>query len=319
MIEIIKTEDGWYAEFNDELGHNLLNTIEITVQNANGLLDEANILYDKSKFARSAALAILAEEEYAKSILLKECIQAKTWNSFYYKILKQHAEKQATSEYVSFLLLKIKEILERNRFQMIPLPTGSYIFPGSPELEKFKTTLQKNTIKKKKRDIYKQSMFYSNIGKTGILTKSPQEISAKEAAICIDNTAKMKEFTKFIIEDLPLNELDKRFRQVTTVTTNHSTYWTICYKEGFDLSLDLFKFTFSSHEDAENKIDTFLHAIRAIKQYLEDKSRPKPIEELKICREFSTTHKFLDQIQSQKKELGLRYSLVEEIVELSGQ
>ena len=146
-------------------------------------------------------------------ILFVSCTLAN--NSFYFNILKQHAEKQATSEYISFLLSKIKEILERNRFQVIPLPVESYIFPGSSQLEEFKSNLQKNTIKKKKRDIYKQSMFYSNIGKTGILTKSPREINEKEAAICLDNTEKIRELSKFIHEDLPLNELDKRFRQTS--------------------------------------------------------------------------------------------------------
>ncbi len=317
MIEIKKTEDGWYADFNKELAEHILNSIKITVQNANDLLDEANILFDNSRFARAAALAILSEEEFAKSILMKECVQAKAWNSFYYNILKQHPEKQAISEYISFILSKIKEVIEQNQFRTIPLPIVSTIFPESVEIQEFREDLQKNTIKKKKRDIYKQSMFYVNIGKTAILTKSPREVSLKEAAICLDQADKLKEITRFIHEDLPVNNLDKRFRQITTITTDYTTYWTICHEEGFNLSLDLFKFTYISQEEAYKEIEKFLRATRIIGKFLEDKKKAKPTKEFKRCLEFSTKHNLLDQIQSQKKELGLRYSLLEEVIKIS--
>lgn len=317
MIEQIKTEDGWYVIFNNELLKNLSKSIESALLNAEDILFEANLLYEHSKFARAAALAILAEEEFAKAILLKECTQIKIWNSFYFKIIKQHPEKQATSEYISYLLSKIKRIDEDNKFRFIPMTVENYIFPGSSEIQDFKSKLQEHTIKKKKRDIYKQSMFYTNISKKGIVTSSPHNISQKEAAICLDSADRVKEFAKFIHENLPIHQLDKRFRQLTTWQTNYSTYWTIRYKEGFDLSLDLFNFNFSSRDNAKEKIQNFLDDIRIIENHLKENSSTLPRDVLVRCQKFVSDHKILKQIQEQKKKLGIRYSLLEEAVELS--
>lgn len=318
MIEINKAEDGtWVAVFNEELEKNLTTSSICAANNAESILADANILYENSRYPRAAALAILAEEEYSKSILLKICAQTKTWNSFFYNIIKKHPEKQAYAESIHFLFSEIRKIEESNRYRVIPWPIFSSISPGSRLLDDFQTKLKKQTIEKKKRDLYKQSMLYISLGKTGILVNSPNQIGQKEAAICFDYADKIKEYSNIILNNLQVKNTDGRFRPNTSYETNYATYWTICHKEGFDISLDIFNLLNSSPDDIKEKIENFLRDIDVIGEFIDKKIKKKPSEAISRCRDFATNHKILDQVKEQKKSISVRYSLLEELIEFA--
>lgn len=314
MTEIIKKDDKeWDAIFDDKLASNLHKTIEEALLNAEDLLEEANLLFDNKKYSRSAGLAILAEEEFAKCLILDDAIKSKTWNSASFKIIKKHNAKQAIAEYLSTNCYKIKQIEEESKFRHIPISVESIIFAESSENKEFESKLLKNTVNRNKREFYKQNMFYVNLGKTGALSNSPNKISPKDAAICLDYASRLNELTKISLELLQKKHLGNKFRKGSSLKTDHSTFWTISYDE-YNLSLDIYNWNYSLPEEAKKKLSTFVADIRKIEEYLSNEEKKIPKSEINRCRKFLIDHNFLEQVQQQKKELKLRHSPLEEAI-----
>ncbi|GFM36450.1 AbiV family abortive infection protein [Desulfovibrio psychrotolerans] len=83
-----------FPPFDDQIAANLRNTSRLCYNNGNNLLVESNILYDHEHYARSVSLAILSEEEFAKSMILEICSQNQRWDKEIYDGIKRHEKNK---------------------------------------------------------------------------------------------------------------------------------------------------------------------------------------------------------------------------------
>lgn len=86
---------GKFPSFDDSLCKKIIKSARIAFDNGAQLLEDAELLFDHARIARSGSLAILAFEEFAKSFLLKTCVIQKRWDREIYLGLRDHAKKQA--------------------------------------------------------------------------------------------------------------------------------------------------------------------------------------------------------------------------------
>ena len=90
--------DDWTEVVTPVLRGTLKKSSLCCYRNACEILEEALILFDKERYSRSSALAILAEEEFGKAFFLANCAFQDRWDSVIWRALTGHGEKQAISE-----------------------------------------------------------------------------------------------------------------------------------------------------------------------------------------------------------------------------
>lgn len=111
-------------------GKNLKNAILAALQNADRLLDDAKSMLDWERCPTSYALAVLAQEEYAKALLLS-LIEAHAirWSDDVRKALHDHVCKQLVSVILDYLSPDTDEFLRRH--VLSPIGEKEPIFPSN--------------------------------------------------------------------------------------------------------------------------------------------------------------------------------------------
>jgi AbiV family abortive infection protein len=94
---------------------NFKNAILAAIENGDRLLDDAKSMLDWERWPTSYALAVLAQEEYAKALLLG-LIQANAipWSDEVRRVLHDHVCKQLVSLILDYLSPDIDEFLQRH-------------------------------------------------------------------------------------------------------------------------------------------------------------------------------------------------------------
>ena len=94
--------------------HNLKNAILAAIENGDRLLDDAKSMLDWERFPTSYALAVLAQEEYAKALLLSLIdADAIPWSDDVRRALHDHVCKQLVSVILDYLSPDTDEFLRR--------------------------------------------------------------------------------------------------------------------------------------------------------------------------------------------------------------
>jgi len=156
-------------QFNNKLNIKLaVKAINAAILNAKSLYEDAEILFNNKKYARSISLSILSIEEAGKPSILRNIILEtedieikKLWKSY-----RKHYDKN---------LMWILPDLYKN---------------GARKLEELKKVVDKNSDHSKTLDNLKQLCFYSDIFEKGICTL-PDNIANEEIAKTILNIAKI--------------------------------------------------------------------------------------------------------------------------------
>lgn len=178
----------WVKEVGSELRLNLEKTSLISYENGKDLLNDASILFEKQAYARCVSLAILAEEEFCKSFILKNCSFQRRWDSEIYKALVTHSSKQAISEgmkeYFFQFLANLKKSSLMHMSMLVPPPNSTYM-PSDRELEGIVNNARK-ILKNPKRDKFKQKSLYVSINESAELISRPNEIERDDAKSCRD-------------------------------------------------------------------------------------------------------------------------------------
>jgi AbiV family abortive infection protein len=177
-------------------------TARAAYENGCSLRQDAITLFEAARFPRAAALAILAEEEFSKALIIILCSGQPRWDSNIFKALRRHLEKQSLSEtmrsYYGWFVANHKRVMERNRFALIPIPFSIY-----PDHEKMEAIISKGKsyIKKPIKDFLKQDCFYVSCDERAKLSCTPDSIGQKEAQSCLDESDEFREITELAMDD----------------------------------------------------------------------------------------------------------------------
>jgi len=108
---------------------NFKNGIAASLENGDRLVEDAKSMLEWERFPTSYALAVLAQEEYAKALLLSLVdAGAIPWSADVRRALQDHVCKQLVSVILDYLSPDIEEFLSRHDLSAIGEP--SPIFPS---------------------------------------------------------------------------------------------------------------------------------------------------------------------------------------------
>ena len=190
----------WIIKVSPELEKNLIASATEVYCNGCDLYDDALALYEIGRYSRSTALAILAEEEFSKALLLSACAAEKRWDSNIYKVLREHNIKQAFAEAL------------RNRVEWLKVACHTSISAGEsvdkqralaenpPDYVKAEMKEKFEKIcKKPVNDYLKQDSLYVSINENGSVKSAPKSISEIQAKNVISETLKAKDAVEILL------------------------------------------------------------------------------------------------------------------------
>jgi AbiV family abortive infection protein len=139
------------------------------------MLDDAKMLVSNQRFCRGYAVAILAQEEFAKAFILCSCALQPRWDAEVWKALRDHAPKQAVLEvmerYANWFTQRNSFALRHNATALIPMPVPR--MPPAAELASWLSEVKASVIKQRTIDKSKQEALYVGIGRDGKVSSTP--------------------------------------------------------------------------------------------------------------------------------------------------
>ena len=183
----------WVKEVTPKLKSNMIVAAEAAYENGCDIHAEATLLLASNCFARAAALAILAEEEFSKSFILRTCAVQGRWDSNVFSSLRKHSNKQGISEamrnYFDWFTENYRKVMELNRCSFIQCEPA--FLPDTAQLEAMKKKAAA-TFTRPERDYFKQDCFYVSIDEDVRLKSRPNFIDRMLAQQCLDEADKFK-------------------------------------------------------------------------------------------------------------------------------
>lgn len=175
--------------------------VAASLENGDRLLEDAKTMLEWERFPTSYALAILAQEEYAKALLLSLAdAGAIPWSADVRRALHDHVCKQLVSIILDYLAPDLDEFLRRHDLSRVgerhpifpsdvldaihvichermPREHGRWwLDPSDQPLDE-----RVNSIADGRLDRQKQDAIYVHIGKSGQVTSRPSQLSPEDA------------------------------------------------------------------------------------------------------------------------------------------
>lgn len=191
---------GWVKVVTPDIRENMEASAHAAYTNGCALRDDAILLYEANRYPRSAALAILAEEEFSKAFILRTCANDGRWDSNIYNALRTHANKHGISEgmliYIKWLTENIRRVIEMNRFCLVPSQPSIY-----PTKEKWEEILgtAKSRFSKPVRDHFKQDAIYVSLDEEGWLRSAPNSVTQSDAQRCLKDAEQFQLVTEVLL------------------------------------------------------------------------------------------------------------------------
>jgi len=232
---------------------NFKNGIVASIGNGDRLVEDAKSMLEWERFPTSYALAILAQEEYAKALLLSLVdAGAIPWSAEIKRALHDHVCKQLVSVILDYLSPDIDEFLRRHDLSQIGEPRP--IFPTNV-LDAIQVICHERIPRKHERwwldpsdrplnqrvkaiadgglDRQKQYAIYVHIGKTGEVCSHPSRVSAEDAKIEVDRSERignqLRPYDRVpgLPNDLDSEKLIALFRLLTgtLLPEDFNSYW----------------------------------------------------------------------------------------------
>lgn len=295
----------WKVTFDETLRKRLRKTRDAALDNGESLLGDANILYENGRLPRAGVLAILAEEEIAKALILHLAIIEERWDSDLYSAIRKHEKKHAI---LHGAICVANNIIRHSR------RISTQISPNLIDFKKIahdSINLTSNSyIKKRQCEESKQRMLYVDVFKDGSCN-APQINSSRDVCILLDRCFKLKTiFSKIFlgenVDDHPFARTD------STVSTSNYIDFKLKHSEGIDIIISYDNILPITEEiDLKKKIRTFF----LFESYFY-KDRESKFDffsrDYDDMREMIINHKIVEQILKQKQELGIKQSNFEE-------
>ena len=232
---------------------NFKNGITASLENADRLVEDAKSMLEWERFPTSYALAVLAQEEYAKTLLLSLVdAGAIPWSADVRRALHDHVCKQLVSVILDHLSPDIDEFLRRHDLSRIG--ERHPIFP-SDVLDAIHVICHERIPRERDRwwldpserpldqrvkaiadgnlDRQKQHAIYVHISKTGEVCSQPLRVSAEDAKVEVDRSKRIGQQLRpydrapGLPDDLDSEKLIALFRLLTGTLSpeDFSAYW----------------------------------------------------------------------------------------------
>lgn len=208
-----KSPDGWVMSVDSNLIESLVLASCASYENGCALLFDASVLLAAGRFARSCALAILSEEEFAKAFVLCIAIRQKRWDSNLFSGLLNHAPKQAIAEAFRTYWKWARENdgrLTREALEDTSKFAPSYE-PSLAQMSEMLGQLDKSHVKQRVRDKQKQNFLYVGVDRMGNVSNNPSEASIDDATSAINDANEFQEITEHMLSNtLPNFEIRRK-------------------------------------------------------------------------------------------------------------
>ena len=192
----------WVVQVTPEIRRDMEKTAHAAYKNGSNLRQDAVTLFDACRYPRAVALAILAEEEFSKALILQASAEQGRWDSNLYKALHKHPEKQGIVEgimaHAIWFVGHAKFIERLNRVSLVQVRPSTH--PGNKEMEEILSKV-KSYFKKPIKDKLKQNSIYVGIDKSGKIASKPDQIGKEEAEACLNKSYKMNVITEVAFGD----------------------------------------------------------------------------------------------------------------------
>ncbi len=187
-----KQAAAWSVQPTSKLVANLSRAAEAAYANAVATLADAVLLFDAARHPRACALAVLAEEEFGKALVLRSCASQPRWDSAVLESLRVHSAKQgiaiAARTHFDWLQRNLQWVDEHNRTALIPVTPS--MFPGKEAWEKLLAEARA-AMRSSVRDREKQGALYVGVDRTGLIS-DPAEVGKDGAQRCIEDAGRIK-------------------------------------------------------------------------------------------------------------------------------
>lgn len=179
-------------------------TVEACINNGERLLEDCEFLFEDSRYPTAKALAILAQEEFAKAYILRLVIKgAIPWSNELLKATRIHTCKQLMGVVMKYLFVSWEELtgpLQENDDIVLPIQIADSlniichekILNSGFEDDDFKYDKQAKKISSGKIDKIKQNAIYVSISKDGAIESFPESYA--------EEVEKEREYAKILNE-----------------------------------------------------------------------------------------------------------------------
>lgn len=198
----------WSKQVTHELRSRMLASANECYQNGCDLVADAELLHHASRWPRSAALAILAEEEFSKAFILRVCANQGRWDSNVHEALRKHSNKQGISqamrEYLDLVIPNALRVEDLNKHALIPSQPDMFLSPQhlDPIFQR-----ARQTFTKPQRDYLKQDALYVSIAHDGSTVSAPKAVDQAKASECMLEARKLKAVLDFMGGDTAAIEI----------------------------------------------------------------------------------------------------------------
>lgn len=156
----------WVQDVDAAMKKRMVLAADACFDNGRRLLADAITLKAGERYPSAVALAVLAEEEFAKSMLIGLCAWNNRWDSVVNNALTRHNDKQALSAGMKHIVEQIQAHISANDGS--PLTLESLVAHSSA------ATVEASKVKDKKSiDRLKQNAIYVGISRTCEITSKP--------------------------------------------------------------------------------------------------------------------------------------------------
>lgn len=232
---------------------NLKDAVLAAIENGDRLLEDAKWMLDWERFPTSFALAVLAQEEYAKAMLLSLIdANAIPWSDDVRRALHDHVCKQLVAVILDYLSLDTDEFLRR--YDPLRLDEKRPIFP--PDVldaihlicyeriprERYRWWVDPTgrplggtvkAIANGRREDHKQDATYVRVGKEGEVLSRPSVVSSEAARAEVERSERIGQQLRPYSRDpgldssLELEQLVALFKLLTGRLSpeDFSAYW----------------------------------------------------------------------------------------------
>ena len=163
-------KDEWVSVVDERMKARMLVAVEACFDNGVRLMTDAIAMNAGHRYPTVVALAVLAEEEFAKALLIGLCAHDGRWDSVVFAAITRHDDKQAVSVGMKHM---VDSVLARKNlaYGLIPPPVIS-----PREILRYATEgaeLAKKVRSKRTLDKAKQNALYVGIDRYCALTNKP--------------------------------------------------------------------------------------------------------------------------------------------------
>ena len=194
---------GWSRSVDNKLRFHMENTAHHAFENGRALRRDAIVLGSAGSHGRAMALAILAEEEFAKAFVLMTSAVQGRWDSTLFEALRHHGTKQGIAQ----AMLKLHEwVVQNQRWN----PSFTSLSPLPADVLSAAVAEASATMKKPYKDYLKQTGFYVSLDEYAQTISKPTVFDANDIRPHMEEVEKFERVVGLLFTEAVVVSLEAR-------------------------------------------------------------------------------------------------------------